>query len=60
VTPEDPPSELPAPVEDVERCPGAEDPPPVLEEFATESCCGGFPPVAVGGASEYWIPLESA
>jgi hypothetical protein len=61
VTPEDPPSELPAPVEGFECCSGAEDPPPVLEELATVSCCdGGLPPVAVGGASEYWIPLESA
>jgi hypothetical protein len=61
---------LPLPPEDVE---GVEDvggvdelwagtgaPPSSLTELAGVLCWDGFPPVAVGGASEYWIPLESA
>lgn len=41
--------------------PGAEAPPLALEEWAGGSWwAGGLPPVAEGGASEYWIPLESA
>ena len=40
---------------------GAEAPPLALEEWAGGSWwTGWFPPVAVGGASEYWTPLESA
>lgn len=42
-------------------CLGAEAPPLALEEWAGGSWWTGvFPPVAEGGASEYWIPLESA
>lgn len=40
---------------------GAEAPPfGDLEDFAGGSWWTGSLPVAVGGASEYWIPLESA
>ncbi len=39
---------------------GAEAPPLALDDLAGGSCLTvGPPPVAVGGASEYWMPLES-
>jgi hypothetical protein len=61
---DEPPAEDPVPeefeaAEPVEPL-GAVGPPPAAEDFARGSrCVGGLFPVAVGGASEYWTPLES-
>jgi hypothetical protein len=64
---EDPLSLPPEDGEEVEDFGGVEEvlagtdaPPSSLTELAGGLCWDGFPPVAVGGASEYWIPLESA
>lgn len=64
---EDPLPLCPEDVEGVEDVGGVEEvwagtgaPPSSLTELAGVLCWDGFPPVAVGGASEYWIPLESA
>ena len=56
---DEPPADDPS---DESLAPAADAPP-----FALEECAGGSDfvgiawfPVAVGGASEYWMPLESA